>query len=64
MRPAIGGFHNFPALRLAAMSSPYITKITAEMQQKNRIFAEKGVPAPAKKNAPPQRTDLPHRRER
>ena len=46
MRPAIGGFHIFSALRLAVMSSPYITKITAEMQQKIRIFAEKGVPAP------------------
>lgn len=64
MRPAIGGFHIFHALRLAVMSSPYITEITPEMQQKIRIFAEKGVPAPAKKNAPPQRTDLPHRRER
>lgn len=52
MRPAIGDFHIFPALRLAVMSSPYITEITPEMQQKIIIFAEKGVPAPAKKNAP------------
>lgn len=64
MRPAIGDFHIFPALRLAVMSSPYITEITPEMQQKIKIFAEKVFPAPAKKNAPPQRTDLPHRRER
>lgn len=63
MSPAIGGFHIFPALRLAVMPSPYITEITPEMQQKIKIFAEKGVPAP-KKNAPPQRADLPHRRER
>ena len=45
MRPAIGDFHIFPALRLAVMSSPYITEITPEMQQKIKIFAEKGVPA-------------------
>lgn len=64
MRPAIGGFHIFSALRLAAMPLPYITEITPEMQQKIKIFAEKVFPAPAKKNAPPQRTDLPHRRER
>lgn len=54
MRPAIGGFHIFLALRLAVMPSPYITEITPEMQQKIKIFAEKGVPAPAKKNAPPK----------
>ena len=48
MRPAIGGFHIFPALRLAVMPSPYITEITPEMQQKIKIFAEKGVPAPQK----------------
>ena len=41
MRPAIGDFHIFPALRLAVMSSPYITEITPEMQQKIKIFAEK-----------------------
>lgn len=59
MRPAIGGFHIFLALRLAVMPSPYITEITAEMQQKIKIFAEKGVPAPAKKNAPALRTTPP-----
>lgn len=48
MRPAIGDFHIFPALRLAVMPSPYITEITPEMQQKIKIFAEKGVPAPQK----------------
>ena len=48
MRPAIGGFHIFHALRLAAMPSPCITEITPEMQQKIKIFAEKGVPAPQK----------------
>lgn len=64
MRPAISGFHIFPALRLAVMSSPYITEITPEMQQKIKIFAEKVFQAP-KKNAPgPKRTDPPHRRER
>ena len=41
MRPAIGGFHIFPALRLVVMPSPYITEITPEMQQKIKIFAEK-----------------------
>ncbi len=41
MRPAIGGFHIFLALRLAVMPSPYITEITPEMQQKIKIFAEK-----------------------
>ena len=41
MHPAIGDFHIFPALRLAVMPSPYITEITAEMQQKIKIFAEK-----------------------
>ena len=65
MRPAIGGFHIFPALRLAVMPSPYITEITPEMQQKIKIFAEKGVPAPAKKNAPaPKLTSLPPRKGR
>ena len=54
MRPAIGGFHIFPALRLAAMPSPYITEITPEMQQKIKIFAEKGVPAPQKRTPPAQ----------
>ena len=48
MRPAIGDFHIFSALRLAAMPSPYITEITPEMQQKIKIFAEKGVQAPQK----------------
>ena len=63
MRPAIGGFHIFHALRLAVMSSPYITEITPEMQQKIKIFAEKGVPAPAKKNAPgPNAQACPHAR--
>ena len=55
MRPAIGGFHIFPALRLAVMPSPYITEITAEMQQKIKIFAEKGVPAQKSQ----KRTSLP-----
>lgn len=64
MRPAIGDFHIFPALRLAAMSSPYITEITPEMQQKIKIFAEKGVPGTKKERPRPQRTDPPHRRER
>ena len=65
MRPAIGDFHIFPALRLAVMPSPYITEITPEMQQKIKIFAEKGVPAPAKKNAPgPKRTSPPPRKGR
>lgn len=64
MRSAIGDFHIFPALRLAVMSSPYITEITPEMQQKIKIFAEKGVPAPAKKNTLPQRTSLPPRKGR
>lgn len=58
MRPAIGGFHIFPALRLVVMSSPYITEITPEMQQKIRIFAEKGVPAP-KKERPRPKTHKP-----
>ena len=51
MRPAIGDFHIFPALRLAVMPSPYVTEITPEMQQKIRIFAERYAlpPAPAKK---------------
>ncbi len=48
MRPAIGGFHIFPALCLVVMPLPYITEITPEMQQKIKIFAEKGVPAPQK----------------
>lgn len=52
MRPAIGGFHIFFALRLAVMSSPYITEITPEMQQKIKIFAEKGVPGTGKKERP------------
>ena len=65
MRPAIGGFHIFPALRLVVMPSPYITEITPEMQQKIRIFAEKGAQAPAKKNAlAPKRTSLPPRKGR
>ena len=55
MRPAIGDFHIFPALRLAVMSSPYITEITAEMQQKIKVFAEKGVPAQKSQ----KRTSLP-----
>ena len=55
MRPAIGGFHIFPALRLAVMPSPYITEITPEMQQKIKIFAEKGVPAQKSQ----KRTSLP-----
>ena len=55
MRPAIGGFHIFSALRLVAMPSPYITEITPEMQQKIKIFAEKGVPAPKSQ----KRTSLP-----
>ena len=55
MRPAIGGFHIFLALRLAVMPSPYITEITAEMQQKIKIFAEKGVPAQKSQ----KRTSLP-----
>ena len=55
MRPAIGDFHIFPALRLAVMPSPYITEITAEMQQKIKIFAEKGVPAQKSQ----KRTSLP-----
>ena len=54
MRPAIGGFHIFPALRLVVMSSPYITEITPEMQQKIKIFAEKGVPAPKKERPRPK----------
>ena len=41
MRPAIGGFHIFHALRLAAMPSPYITEITAEMQQKSKFLRKK-----------------------
>ena len=52
MRPAIGDFHIFPALRLAVMPSPYITEITPEMQQKIKIFAEKGVPSTGKKERP------------
>ena len=56
MRPAIGGFHIFPALRLVVMPSPYITEITPEGQQKIKIFAEKGVPAPQKIQ---KRTSLP-----
>ena len=55
MRPAIGDFHIFPALRLAVMPSPYITEITPEMQQKIKIFAEKGVPAQKSQ----KRTSLP-----
>ena len=55
MRPAIGGFHIFHALRLAVMPSPYITEITPEMQQKIRIFAEKGVPTQKSQ----KRTSLP-----
>ena len=51
MRPAIGDFHIFPALRLAVMPSPYITEITPEMQQKIKIFAEKGVPGTKKPKA-------------
>ena len=55
MRPAIGGFHIFPALRLVVMPSPYITEITPEMQQKIKFFAEKGVPAQKSQ----KRTSLP-----
>ena len=55
MRPAIGDFHIFPALRLAVMPSPYITEITPEMQQKIKFFAEKGVPAQKSQ----KRTSLP-----
>ena len=55
MRPAIGGFHIFSALRLAVMPSPYITEITAEMQQKIKIFAEKVFPAQKSQ----KRTSLP-----
>lgn len=33
MRPAIGDFHIFPALRLAVMPSPYITAHGGILQQ-------------------------------
>ena len=59
MRPAIGDFHIFPALRLAVMPSPYITEITPEMQQKIKIFAEKGVPGTGKKERPRPKTHKP-----
>lgn len=64
MRPAIGGFHIFSALRLAVMSSPYITEITPEMQQKIRIFAEKVPRHPKKERPAPKRTSLPPRKGR
>lgn len=63
MRPAIGDFHIFPALRLAVMSSPYITEITPEMQQKIKVFAEK-VSRHRQKDALPQRTSPPPRKGR
>ena len=62
MRPAIGGFHIFHALRLAAMPSPYITEITPEMQQKIKIFAEKGVPGTKKERPRPNAQARPHAR--
>ena len=55
MRPAIGGFHIFHALRLAVMPSPYITRITAEMQQKSNFLRKKVFPAQKSQ----KRTSLP-----
>lgn len=64
MRPAIGGFHIFPALRLAVMSSPYITEITPEMQQKIKILRKKVSRHPKKERPAPKRTSLPPRKGR
>ena len=55
MRPAIGGFHIFPALRLAVMPSPYITEITPEMQKKSKFLRKKVLPAQKSQ----KRTSLP-----